>query len=133
MVVQIISYSLYMFNLFADPLSPASNNIGIFSGLWLASKLFSNQHTLNPKLEELQLRGIDIEFPYVGGIKRPYNNLSVYAVAIVYPEVCKKYWKDKGKTIENVRGNQKELFDDLIGKIKEARRIYTENHKKLKK
>ena len=116
-----------LFNIFSDPLDARSNTIGIYSVLGLSKKLFMNQKTLPKKLEELAVRGIDIEFDYVGEIPRKYNNLSARAVAVAYPEYCAKYWKDLGMTVDEVAASQKKLFGEVIEKIEEARNIHKDN------
>lgn len=118
---------MWLFNIFSDPLSPRSNTIWIYSEMWLASKLFLNRITLNKKLEELKLRWIDISFPYASDNRKIYNNLSAEAFAIIYPELCKKYWNDKSKDYKNIELYQKDLFEDIIAKTKEAKKIYNEN------
>ena len=65
-----------------------------------------NQKTLPSRLDELRMRGINVEFYYVGEIPRKYNNLSARAVAVAYPEYCKKYWSDLGMAVEEVVASQ---------------------------
>lgn len=123
---------MWLYNIFTDPLAPKSNTIWIYSELSLSEKLFMNRITLNKKLEELRLRWIDVSFPYASDYRKIYNNLSAEAFAIVYPQLCEKYWKERKKEPEDILNNQKSLFDDLIDRITEAKKIHEEIQKNKK-
>lgn len=114
---------MWLFNIFADPLDPKSNTIWIYALRGLSFKLFVSDKTIATKIEELKLRWIDLEFNYIGNIPRPYNNLSAHAIAIAYPSLCSKYWKDKWKTVDEVIDNQSTLFEDIVQRIKKAKKI----------
>jgi len=94
--------------------------------------MFIDNKSLAKKIDELYLRWVDIKFPNVAWMDKLYNNISAEIVAICYPEVCKKYWKYKGKTVSDIMSNQESLFGEIIWKYNEAKEIYKKRHKTLK-